>query len=107
MILNFRRKLLAACVWLFPAVSLRAETHDAYDVPFVAEASYDAALPTADALLGYKLGTKAATAEEVQRCVKAWAEASVRAELVEYAQSYEGRPLHYVLVSDPANLTRL
>jgi hypothetical protein len=37
---------------------------------------------------------------------KPWRAASGRVELVEYARSYEGRPLVYLVISSPANLAR-
>ena len=79
----------------------------AYDAPFFPGANYDARIPTPDALLGWPIGSKAATHAEIERCVKAWAEASDRATLVEYARSYEGRALYYMVVTSPANHARL
>jgi zinc carboxypeptidase len=93
----------------FASLSLfaHAQTIDAPDGPFFADASYDQAIPKPDDLLGYALGSKATTASEVEKCITAWAKASDRAQLVEYARSYEDRPLHYIIISDPANLSRL
>ncbi|TVQ62988.1 MAG: peptidase [Phycisphaerales bacterium] len=79
----------------------------AYDAPFFPGANYDARIPTPDALLGWPLGSKAATHAEIERCVQAWAEASDRATLVEYARSYEGRALYYMVITSPANHARL
>lgn len=76
--------------------------------PFFPEAEWDAAIPTAEAVLGFQLAERAATPEQVEACVKAWtAAAPDRSRLVEYARSHEGRPLHYVVVTSPANLSRL
>jgi hypothetical protein len=68
-------------------------------------ASYDPAVPTPDEILGYPLGSRAATPEEVNRALQTWA-ANPRVEVVEYARSWAGRPLHYVVVTSPANQQR-
>lgn len=75
---------------------------------FFPGAAYDPAVPAPAAVLGFPLAGRATTAYEVERCVKAWtAAATDRTRLVEYARSHEGRPLHYVVVTSPANLARL
>ncbi|HEY5552576.1 MAG TPA: M14 family metallopeptidase [Opitutaceae bacterium] len=79
----------------------------AYDAEFFPGANHDPAVPTIDALLGFREGARAATTAEVKRCLDAWAAASPRVRVIEYARSHEGRPLHYVVISDPANLKRL
>jgi hypothetical protein len=68
--------------------------------------SYDPAVPTPDTLLGFPLGSRAATPEEIVRVVQAW-DGHPRVKIVEYARSWEGRPLHYVVVTSPANQARL
>jgi hypothetical protein len=69
-------------------------------------APYDPAVPTPDTLLGFPLGSRAATPEEIVRVVQAW-DGHPRVKIVEYARSWEGRPLHYVVVTSPANQARL
>jgi hypothetical protein len=67
---------------------------------------YDPQVPTQEAILGFAPGARAATPEEIERCLAAWRE-HPRATVVEYARSHEGRPLHYVVVTSPANHARL
>lgn len=75
---------------------------------FFPGATYDPALPPPEAVVGFKIGQRAATAAEIQRCLQAWTDAAPdRTRLVEYARSHEGRPLHYVIVTAPQNLGRL
>lgn len=69
-------------------------------------AAYDPAVPTPSEVLGFPLGARAATPEEVGRCLDAWAE-HPRVEVVEYARTWEGRPLRYVVVTSPDNHARL
>lgn len=68
---------------------------------------YDPAVPAPATLLGFPVGQKAATPDQVTAAVQAWATASERVMAVEYARSHEGRPLHYAVISSPANLARL
>ncbi len=79
----------------------------AYDVPFFQDATYDAAIPTPESLLGFPAGQRAATHAEIERCYQAWDEASPRTRLLEYARSWEGRPLYILVVTSPQNLARL
>lgn len=75
---------------------------------FFSGATHDPAIPTPEAVLGFKLGQRATTPAEIERCLKAWtAAAPDRTRLVEYARSHEGRPLQYVVVTAPRHLARL
>ena len=106
-VLNSVISVLSAFTWLSLIVHSQAQSPEAYNAPFVDDAAYDQTLPKPDDLLGYVLGSRAATAGEVEKCIKAWSAASDKAQLIEYARSHEDRPLHYVIVSAPANLRRL
>lgn len=79
----------------------------AYDAEFFPGANHDPAVPTIESILGFREGARAATTVEVKRCLDAWAAASPRVRVVEYARTHEGRPLHYVVITDPANLKKL
>lgn len=75
---------------------------------FFADATYRAAVPTGESLLGLPIGQRAANSVEIEKCLKAWAAAAPdRTRLVEYARTYEDRPLHYLIVAAPKNLARL
>jgi hypothetical protein len=79
-----------------------------YTNQFFPGARYRAEVPTQVSLLGFDHGSRATTAAEIEKCLRAWtAAAPDRCRLVEYARSYEGRALHYVVVTAPANLQRL
>lgn len=70
--------------------------------------TYRAAVPAGESLLGFPIGQRAANADEIEKCLKAWAAAAPeRTRLVEYSRSYEDRPLHYLIVTAPKNLSRL
>ncbi|TVQ32641.1 MAG: peptidase [Phycisphaeraceae bacterium] len=78
-----------------------------YDAPFFPGARYDERIPTPESLLGFPIGKRAATNAEIERCLKAWAETSGRAQLVEYAVSHEGRSLWYLVISAPRNIGQI
>lgn len=70
--------------------------------------TYRTAVPTGEVLLGFPIGQRAANSGEIEKCLKAWAAAAPeRTKLTEYARTHEGRPLHYLVVTAPKNLTRL
>lgn len=68
---------------------------------------YDPAVTDPDRLLGFPVGSRMATPEEIERCLKTWEGQSRRASVFEYARSWEGRPLFYVVVTSEANRARL
>lgn len=78
-----------------------------YTTAYFAGATYDEGIPTQESLLGFGAGQRAASVEEIERCLKAWAAKSDRLQLHEYARSYENRPLYYAVVTAPRNLERL
>lgn len=77
-----------------------------YDKPFFPD-EYNKEISTLDQLLDFPYATRAASPEQIHDIIAKWAEQSQRMKLVEYARSYEGRPLHYLVISDPANLKKL
>lgn len=78
-----------------------------YDHAFFPGTAYDPAIPTPESVLGFRPGDRAASPHEIETYLGALAEASPRAELREYARSHEGRPLHVLVISSPANMARL
>jgi hypothetical protein len=79
-----------------------------YTNEFFPGTRYRPDVPTVESLLGYAAGQRAANSIEIERCLKAWAAAAPdRTRLTEYARSHEGRPLHYLIVTAPANRARL
>ena len=78
-----------------------------YDKAFFPGADYDPAIPDGEKLLGFELGERTASPAEIVKAYETWAEASPRATLVEYARSFEGRPLVYMVITSPENQQRL
>jgi len=73
---------------------------------YPAGADHDPAVPTPEATLGHPVGARAASSREIHAYAVALAQASPRVELVEYARSFEDRPLVYLVISSPENLAR-
>ena len=80
----------------------------AYDVDFFKGSKHDAAVPTPDSILGFRLGDKAATHAQVEAVIKAIAaNVPTRVKLFEYAASHEGKKLYYLAISSAANIAKL
>lgn len=78
-----------------------------YPLDYFPDAQYDASVPTPESILGFKPGEEAAMPQQVIDSMRAWADASARVTLVEYARSFEDRPLVYVVITHPDNHARL
>ncbi|MEM1056774.1 MAG: M14 family zinc carboxypeptidase [Bacteroidota bacterium] len=69
--------------------------------------SYDASIPTPQAVLGYTIGERHTRPEEVIRYVEAVAEASPRVTAAFHGSTYEGRRMVHAIVTAPENHARL
>jgi hypothetical protein len=73
-----------------------------------AASEVDPAIPTLTATVGHAPGARITSPDQAYAYLKALAEAAPdRARLVQYANSWEGRPLYYLVLSAPANMARL
>lgn len=74
----------------------------------LAAATYDAAIPTLEAVVGHKPGAAITTPAQIGQYLDALAKAAPdRTRLVKYATTWEGRPLHYLMVGSRERLARL
>jgi len=73
---------------------------------FPAGADHAPDFPRPESVLGFPVGQKVATPEQILDYARSVAAASDRVELVEYGRTYEGRPLVYLVISSPDNLAR-
>ncbi len=78
-----------------------------YDLDFFPGTEYDPSVPTPRDCLGFRPGDRAAFPHEIETCLEAWAEASDRARLEEYARSHEDRALYNMVLTSPANHARI
>ena len=86
------------CLWTLPAAAqgLWPQT------------TYDPAIPTLEAVIGHRPGTAITTPDEIGRYLEALAKAAPdRTRLVKYATSWEGRPLHYLIVGSKERIAKL
>ena len=70
--------------------------------------TYDPAIPTIKSVLGHDFGEEISAPEEIAIYLRALAAAAPdRTRLVEYARTWEGRPLHVLAIASPARIGRL
>ena len=70
--------------------------------------TYDPAIPTLKSVVGHDHGDAISTPDQIGRYLDALARAAPdRARLVHYATSWEGRPLHYLVIGSAARLGKL
>ncbi len=80
----------------------------AYEISIYPDHSeLDSAIPTPDQVLGFPVGERSASSAEIVEYAYQLAESSNRVEVVEYARTYEDRPLIYLVISSPENLSRI
>jgi len=77
---------------------------DGIDYPDILKGDYDESITTPEEYLGFPVGQRTATPEQINGLVNLWAKESNRANIVEYARTYEDRALHYLVISSPENL---
>ncbi len=71
-------------------------------------AVYDPKVPTMKATLGHDVGEEISTPEEITVYLKALAAAAPdRTRLIEYARTWEGRPLHVIVIGTPERIAGL
>ncbi|HSM50964.1 MAG TPA: M14 family metallopeptidase, partial [Thermoanaerobaculia bacterium] len=76
--------------------------------PLAPAAAYDPAIPTPRAVLGHELGSEITSPEGIAAYLKALAAAAPeRTRLVEYARSWEGRPLHLLAIASRERMARI
>ena len=69
--------------------------------------SYNSQITHPDTLLGFPIGSRVATPEQIHNAVVTWASQSDKLHVVEYARTHEGRPLLAVFISTPSRLASL
>ncbi len=72
------------------------------------EGEFDPSIPTLEETVGHKPGERITSPEEAHLYLKALDEAAAdRVDLVEYARSWQGRPLYYIVITAPENMARI
>ena len=77
-------------------------------IPLAPGVRYNPGVPTLQQVVGYDVGEKMSSPEDIQAYLKALVAAVPdRARLIEYARSWEGRPLHLLVIGSPERIARL
>ncbi len=72
------------------------------------DAEFDPAIPTLTQTVGHAPGERITSTDETDRYLRALvAAAPDRVRMIKYAESWEGRPLHYLILTSPQNMARL
>ena len=80
----------------------------AQKLEFAPGTRYDARIPTLKQLTGHDFGEHVSSPETITLYLKALSEAAPnRTRLIKYAETWEGRPLHAIIVASPERLRRL
>lgn len=74
---------------------------------FLPDISYDQSIPTPEAFFGHQIGEWHLSHDKQYMYLRALAAASDRVELVEFARSYEDRPLIYLIITSEENLNNI
>ena len=75
---------------------------------FIPGASYDPSIPTLESVVGHAIRDEITSPEEIVFYFRALAEAAPdRTRLIEYGETWEGRPLIALLVGSPSTMSRL
>lgn len=96
--------------WLasFAAFATLIAAHGTALAQSYVEAEFDSSIPTLSETIGHQPGERITSSEETVEYLEALvAAAPDRARMVQYATSWQGRPLHYVVLSAPANMARI
>ncbi|MDC8754388.1 M14 family metallopeptidase [Erythrobacter sp. sf7] len=73
-----------------------------------AQGTFDPTIPTLTETVGHAPGTRITSPDQTYAYLKALvAAAPDRTRMVQYASTWEGRPLYYVILSSPDNIARL
>ena len=77
-------------------------------MPLAPGVKYDRAIPTLRQVLGHDSGEKITTPDEIVQYLKALQTAAPdRTRLVEYARTWENRPLHVLVVASAERIAKL
>ncbi len=88
-------------------VVMKATANKNLEYPSLLTGKYNSQITTPNSVLGFEVGQKTATPEQINTLVRQWANESNKANIIEYARTYEGRALHYLVISSEKNLKNL
>ncbi|MBX3279141.1 MAG: peptidase M14 [Acidobacteria bacterium] len=93
---------------VFIFVSLLILNVQAQGFEFLPGARYDASIPTLKSIAGHDFGERITMHHEMERYIHALEQsARNRVRVHKYAETWEGKPLYYLIIGSPANINRL
>lgn len=99
--------LLTLSIQASATVVMKPTALPSSEYPNLLTAEYNPKISNPKQVLGFDVGQQTATPEQINQLVNLWAQQSERVHLVEYARTYEGRPLHYMVISSAENIKNL
>ncbi len=116
--LNLQWLRIVIGIFILVSIALAGETSayynpsysaafDDYTEPYFPNGTYDNSIPEPGDIVGYPLGKKPARYDKVVEYIKELAEVSPIVELHQYGETHEARPLYYLIISSPRNMSRL
>ena len=95
-------------LFLLPAIFFLLSPVFAQTFEFFPGAKYDPAIPTLKQTVGHEWGERITMHHEMERYVNALNQAApARTKLFKYAETWEGKPLYYLVIGSPQNMARL
>jgi hypothetical protein len=79
----------------------------AQEFEFFPGATYDPSVPTLEKVTGHKNGERITMHSEATHYLRVLAEASPKIQLVRFGETWEGRALHYLIVTSETNQARI
>jgi hypothetical protein len=76
-------------------------------IEFYPEGTYATNIPSPAAFLGYEIGQRFTDYRNLERYLEKLSSTSDRVKMITYGETYEGRPLRTLIISNPTNLSRL
>ncbi len=93
--------------WLAGLAMLLAGAQSGHAQSFI-DGAFDPAVPTLSATVGHAPATRITSPDQAYTYLKALADAAPdRSRLIQYAVSWEGRPLYYLILTAPGNMARI
>ena len=82
-------------------------TASAQDEDLFPGGQYDSRVPTPFQILEHRFGERHTFHWEMEKYINIIDEVSLRAEVMSYGKTYQGRKLYYIIISSPENMNRL
>lgn len=107
--------LLSSCIFTLLLIStplqatvvMKPTPLDGIEYPDILKGDYDDSITSPRQYLGFPVGQKTATPAQINGLVNLWAEQSDQVKIIEYARTYEGRALHYLIISSAKNIDNI